>query len=325
MEGRQRELFLDRAAILQLGGTFQQIAEVLGAGLQLLLLVAHHRGHDVVPGGLALPDLLYEVDGGGGHQARGVVQEFGLEEGELQHVLREVLVLGLEADHLAERLEELVGGVDDQLEVELSDDVRFFLEDLRDGVLPSAAGDQLLGLWNLIGLLELGSDVQRSHSYQLQLVERHILDREVLVDQRGDGEDSLGEHLVLVVELAEPVQQLGPRLLGDGLMGGDVVGEPMAELLPAAEELHVLKEVFGHHLRVSDLQLQFRLMRERLVELPLAQALKKRPISHGEGVVALATIGLGLEVGDFLAEDAGVHVSVKQINYSIGLRFINLL
>ena len=110
-------------------------------------------------------------------------------------------------------------------------------------------------------------------------------------------------------------------------MGGDVVAEFMGRLLPIAQELHVLKEVFWHHLGISDLQLEFNLMRESLVELPLAQCLKLRPIAHGEGIVALGSIALllNVDVGDLLTEDAGVHVSVKQINYSIRLRFINLL
>lgn len=110
-------------------------------------------------------------------------------------------------------------------------------------------------------------------------------------------------------------------------MGGDVVAELMGRLLPIAQELHILKEVFGHHLRISDLQLKFNLMRESLVELRLAQSLKLRPIAHGKGIVALGSIALQVhvDVGDLLTEDAGVHVSVKQINYSIGLRFINLL
>ena len=122
----------------------------------------------------------------------------------------EVLIFGLEADDLAEWLEELVGRVDDQLEVELFDDVRFLLKDLSDGVLASTARNQLFGLWHLIGLLKLGRNVERSHSDQLQFIERDIFDSEVLVDQRSNGEDSLWEHLVLVVELTEPIQQLGP-------------------------------------------------------------------------------------------------------------------
>lgn len=110
-------------------------------------------------------------------------------------------------------------------------------------------------------------------------------------------------------------------------MCGDVVAEFMGGLLPVAQELHVLKEVFGHHLGISDLQLQFNLMGEGAIEVPLAQGLKLRAIAHGEGVVALASVGLLLNgnVGDLLTEDAGLHVSVKQINYSSRLRFINLL
>lgn len=116
-----------------------------------------------------------------------------------------MLVLGLEADDLAERLKEFVGGVDDELKVEVLDDVRLHLKDLCSGELVGAAGHQLLDLRHLIGLFELGSDVEGSHADQLQLTKRHFLRSQVLVNQRNNREERFREHLVFVVQLAEPV------------------------------------------------------------------------------------------------------------------------
>ena len=127
MEGRKRELLLRCFAVLRLACTFKQVAEVLCAGLQLLLAVAGHRGHCLAPGGLALPDLLYQVDGGRGHEGGRIVEELGLEKREFQDVLGEVLVLGLEADDLAQRLEEFVGRVDYELKVEVLYNARLHL------------------------------------------------------------------------------------------------------------------------------------------------------------------------------------------------------
>lgn len=92
----------------------------------------------------------------------------------------------------------------------------------------------MLDLRHLVGLFELGSDVQGSHADQLQFRERHFLGSQVLVDQRNNREESLREHLVFVVQLAEPIDEFRPRLLRDCPMGGEIVGEPMCELLPAA-------------------------------------------------------------------------------------------
>lgn len=117
-----------------------------------------------------------------------------------------MLVFGFEADHLAEWLKELVSRVDNELKVEFFDDICLFLKDLRNRVLPSTARNKLLRLRNLISLLKLSCNVHCSHTNELQLIERHILDSEVLVDQRSNGEDGLREHLVLVVEFADPVQ-----------------------------------------------------------------------------------------------------------------------
>lgn len=82
MEGRKRELLLRSLAVLQLACALKQIAEILGAGLQLLLAVASHRGHGLAPGGLALPDFLYQIDGGRGHEGGRIVEELGLEKRE---------------------------------------------------------------------------------------------------------------------------------------------------------------------------------------------------------------------------------------------------
>lgn len=92
-----------------------------------MLAVAGHRGHGLAPGGLALPDLLYQVDGGRGHEGGRIVEELGLEKREFQDVLGEVLVLGLKADDLAQRLEEFVGRVDYELKVEVLYNARLHL------------------------------------------------------------------------------------------------------------------------------------------------------------------------------------------------------
>ena len=94
-----------------------------------------------------------------------------------------MLIFGLETDHLAERLEEFVGRVDDEIEVELLYDISLLFSDLSCSVLVGTASDQLLHLGDLISLLELGRHVESSHSHQLQLTQRHFLHRQILVNQ----------------------------------------------------------------------------------------------------------------------------------------------
>lgn len=85
----------------------------------------------------------------------------------------------------------------------------------------------MFDLGHLVGLFELGSDVEGSHTDQLQFSEGHFLGSQVLVDQRNNREECLREHLVFVVQLAEPIDEFCPRLFGDCPMRGEIVGEPM--------------------------------------------------------------------------------------------------
>ena len=62
MEGGEGELLLDRLAVVHLSGVLQEGAEFFCAALQLGLLVVGQSRHLLVPGTLALPDLLDEVD-----------------------------------------------------------------------------------------------------------------------------------------------------------------------------------------------------------------------------------------------------------------------
>ncbi len=188
-----------------------------------------------------------------------------------------------------------------------------------------AASDQLLQLRHLVSLLKLGRDEERSHSHQLQLCERHFLRREILVDERNNGEDGFREHLELEVQFDEPINQLGPGVLGDAFVGGDVVGQFVGALLLLHHELQVLHEIVRHHLRVAQLQLRhhFFLLGKSAVGLEISSANGRRGLSEGqgvvpaplwvhEGVVSFVAVEIRLEeVGEFAAEDALLHVSVK--------------
>jgi len=53
-----------------------------------------------------------------------------LKQGEFKDVMSQVLIFEVKADRFGVRLEELVDGVDDEVEIEFLDYFRLFLQDL---------------------------------------------------------------------------------------------------------------------------------------------------------------------------------------------------
>ena len=236
-----------------------------------------------------------------------------------------MLIFCLHTDHLAQGLQKFIGIVDDEREIEHFDDFCLLLQNLSRGILMRTASNQLLHLRHLVSLLKLGRNEQRSHAHQLQLCKRHLLRRQILVDQRDNGEDGLWEHLELEVQFDQPIDEFGPGVLRDCFVGGDVVGQLVCAPLLLHHELQILHEIFRHHLRVAQLQLRhhFFLLGKSAVDLKITSANGRRRLSEGqrvipaslrvhEGVVSFVAVEIRLEeVGEFAAEDALLHVSVK--------------
>ncbi len=74
-----------------------------------------------------------------------------------------------------------------------------------------------------------------------------------MIDDGSDGKDGFREHLVFIMELAQPIDQFSSRLLGHCLVRWHIVSQFMTLLLFVPEELHVFEEVFRHHLWIGEL------------------------------------------------------------------------
>lgn len=236
-----------------------------------------------------------------------------------------MLVLRLETDHPAERFEELIRGIDNEFKVELSDDICFFFGDLGGRILVGAAGHQLLDLRNLVSFLKLSSNVESSHSHQLQFTQRHFFHGQVLVNDGSDREQRLREHLVFVMQFTEPVDQLGPRLFRDCLMTGDVVMQSVGLLLSTLHELQVLRKVFWDHLRVVNIELDLNGLNLNMgpiiaggdIALLGIQGKVSESICMKKGIIPLGFLVVKrIKISDVVTKGSRVHVSVRLIYYN---------
>ena len=139
-----------------------------------------------------------------------------------------------------------------------------------------------------------------------------------MVHQVHHREDGLGEHPVLLVQLPQPVDQLRPIGLSHHPVPRDIVVQPSARLLLSLEELHVVVEVVRHHLGVA---LGDRHGRHMHRSGPSGGAgdlgVEGEAVLVEGGVAAAGFLSIGVgDVGDFLAEDAVLHVSVRLNNYN---------
>lgn len=102
-------------------------------------------------------------------------------------------------------------------------------------------------------------------------------------------------------------------------MCGEIVDKSMCQLFPVSQELHILEEVLWHHLRIITFQpvLGKPLFLLRSDGNPIDATLLvmeggfSGPLAMEEGVVAFLAVEFRLEVSDFPAKDACVHVSVR--------------
>lgn len=141
VESGQGELLFCRFCVLQLRSCFQKITEVFRASLQLLLAVSDYGSHKIIPRGLTFSYLLNQVNCGWSHKAGRIIKKAWLHQCQFKDILGKMLILGLESYDFAEGFKELVGRVDDELEVEMLDYVSLHCCDLLGCVLVSTAGD----------------------------------------------------------------------------------------------------------------------------------------------------------------------------------------
>jgi hypothetical protein len=130
------------------------------------------------------------------------------------------------------------------------------------------------------------------------------------------------------VEFTKPIDEFGAGLFGDGFVRGDIVDKFVGLFLLASEELKILTEVFGDHLGIVDFGAgvlwllilgELGAIDETIGDVALVQVegMVADALSMKEGVVALVSVDVRVnQVCQFLAKDAGVHVSVKLINYN---------
>ena len=110
--------------------------------------------------------------------------------------------------------------------------------------------NQIIQIWDLVGLFILCSYVQCSCPNQLQVFLRRRLLRQVQVDYCGRGIQSLREHFEFVVEINDPIQKNPSHFFIYLNLSGHVVLELIIFLLLRHHELETVIKVVTDKLDV---------------------------------------------------------------------------